>query len=73
MSNYDLNNLTNLQLIGIVLYKNFIYPFFLESIVLLISMFGAIVLTSTNQKKNKKQDFYIQNTRNVFSSIRKLT
>jgi general stress protein CsbA len=65
-------NPTNLQLIAVSLYRTYVYPFFLAGIVLLVAMIGAIVLTLTKLHKNKRQDFYFQNNKDIFSSIKKL-
>ncbi len=69
---YTLYDITNLQLIAVSLYRIYVYPFFLAGVVLLIAMIGAIVLTLTKLHKNKRQDFYYQTTKDIFSAIKKL-
>jgi len=48
------------------------HVFILGSIILLIGMLGAIVLTLQNSKKVKKQEYYFQNYQTIRKSINKL-
>lgn len=55
--------LTNIQLIGNLIYTYYFYFFILASLILLVSMIGAITLTLYNKKSNiepKKQEIYKQ-------------
>jgi NADH-quinone oxidoreductase subunit J len=63
-------NKSNLNLIGFVLYTEYIYIFFLCGIVLLIAMIGSIILTLQNITISKRQDYYFQTSQNVLKSIR---
>lgn len=69
-SYFKFNSLTNIQIIAHALYSKYVYLFLLGGIVLLIAMIGAIVLTLNQRHKNKKQDYYIQTTRNIIESVR---
>lgn len=72
---FSFNNIflnTNLHIIAMSLYKYYNYPFFLAGIVLFVAMIGAIVLTLTRLHKNKRQDFYYQTNKDIFSAIKKL-
>jgi NADH-quinone oxidoreductase subunit J len=57
---------TNTEAIGRVLYTDYIYPFQLSGIVLLVAMIGAIVLTLRTRSGVRKQDIskQISRTRN---------
>lgn len=61
---------SNLNLIGFVLYTEYIYIFFLCGIILLIAMIGSIILTLQNISLSKKQDYYFQTSQNILKSIR---
>lgn len=51
---------SNIQLFGQVLYSDYIYLFILSSMILLVSMIGAIVLTLHKRVNVKKQDIFKQ-------------
>lgn len=70
---YDLlSPITNLDNIGIMLYTEYMHIFILGSIILLIGMLGAIILTLQNKVKIRQQNYYNQNTKNIFKSIKKI-
>ncbi len=52
-----------------VLYTYFIYHFVLASLILLVAMIGAIILTLNQPVSLKKQFYYKQNSKNVYNSI----
>ncbi len=54
---------SNTQAIGMVLYTEYIYPFQLAGIILLLAMIGAIVLTLRDRKASLKQNINKQITR----------
>lgn len=59
----DIDFSTNIQLIGDLIYNHYFYFFIVASLILLVSMVGAIVLTLYNKKSNvtlRKQDIYKQ-------------
>lgn len=60
---------TNIEQIGLVLYTNYFYAFMLASLILLVAMIGAIVLTLYSQSTVKKQDNFKQTSRHVSRSI----
>jgi NADH-quinone oxidoreductase subunit J len=51
----DLDELTNTEQIGLVLYTDYFIPFQLAGLVLLVAMIGAIVLTLTHNKATRRQ------------------
>ncbi|MFN5382545.1 MAG: NADH-quinone oxidoreductase subunit J [Alphaproteobacteria bacterium] len=51
----DLDELTNTEQIGLVLYTDYFIPFQLAGLVLLVAMIGAIVLTLTHNKDTRRQ------------------
>jgi NADH:ubiquinone oxidoreductase subunit 6 (subunit J) len=51
---------SNIQLFGAVLYTNYVYLFIISSMILLVSMIGAIVLTLHKRVNVKKQDIFKQ-------------
>jgi len=64
---------TNIQAIGNILYTYYFYFFLLSSIILLIAMIGAIVLTMQKGIRIKRQQVFLQNTRDFAKTIRKLS
>jgi len=69
---FEVVSFYNIEQIANVLYTKYVYLFLLGGIVLLIAMIGAIILTLNQKHENKKQDYYIQTTRNLNESIRYL-
>jgi NADH-quinone oxidoreductase subunit J len=63
------NALTNTEMIGDVLYSDFLVPFQIGGIVLLVAIVGAITLTERKRNTIKKQDPAKQLQRNRASSI----
>jgi len=51
----SISQLTNTQAIGQVLYTDYVYPFQLSGLVLLVAMIGAIVLTLRHGKDVRRQ------------------
>lgn len=51
-------------MLGRVLYTEYYYYFLLASYILLVGMIGAIVLTHEFNKEVKKQDLFLQTSRN---------
>lgn len=60
---------TNIEQIGQVLYTNYFYAFIIASLILLVAMIGAIVLTLHSQSTVKRQDNFKQTSRHVSRSI----
>jgi NADH:ubiquinone oxidoreductase subunit 6 (subunit J) len=57
-----------LQKIGQVLYSTYSFPVIIAGMLLLLAMIGAIILTITPNKLLKKQDIYLQVSRNSQNS-----
>lgn len=60
---------TNIEQIGQILYTNYFYAFIIASLILLVAMIGAIVLTLHSQSTVKRQDNFKQTSRHVSRSI----
>ena len=58
-----LNEAPNTEMIGRVLYTDYVYFFQAAGMVLLVAMIGAIVLTLRHKAKVKRQDINVQNAR----------
>ena len=64
-----LENVTNTQAIGLVLYTRYLYFFQAAGLILLVAMIGAIVLTLRHKDNVKRQNIGVQVARNPASSI----
>jgi NADH-quinone oxidoreductase subunit J len=64
-----MDNVTNTEAIGLVLYTRYLYFFQAAGLVLLVAMIGAIVLTLRHKDNVKRQDIGVQVARNPASSI----
>lgn len=62
--------LTNIELLGVILYTHYAYLFIVASLVLLVAMIGAIVLTLHKDSGVKRQDIFSQVSRNVRGAVR---
>lgn len=60
---------SNTEAIGLVLYTRYIHYFQLASLVLLVAMIGAIVLTLRHKESVKRQNISLQNARNKASGM----
>lgn len=58
-----IENLTNIQVLGGVIYTNYAYLFILASFILLVAMIGAIVLTFSVEVVIKRQESFWQISR----------
>jgi NADH-quinone oxidoreductase subunit J len=54
------DGVTNTEALGRILYTDFVYPFQLAGLVLLVAMIGAIVLTLRDRQAAKRQDVAAQ-------------
>ena len=63
---------TNIESVGNLLYTTYSFFFLLASIILLVAMIGAIVLTMHKSTLVKTQDVYEQNAIQYQNSIRKI-
>ena len=68
-----IHTVTNIQAIGNILYTYYFYYFLLSSIILLVAMIGAIVLTMQKGIRIKRQQVFLQNTRDFAKTIQKLS
>jgi NADH-quinone oxidoreductase subunit J len=68
-------NVTNTEALGLVLYSKYIHYTEIASMVLLVAMIGAIVLTLRHKAKVKRQDINVQNARTpeLAMAVRKVT
>ena len=63
-----LNNKDNIIILSII-YDYFLYNFIIASLILLVAMLGAIMLTLNVNIDLKKQIYYVQNSKNLYNSI----
>lgn len=59
--------------LGNIIYTYYFYFFLMASIILLVAMIGAIVLTMQKNVRVKRQQIFLQNTRDFTKTIRKLS
>jgi len=62
-------NLTNIHMLGNVLYTQYIHLFQVAGVILLLAMIGAIVLTYTKRQGVKTQSYFTQLSREKKTSI----
>lgn len=60
---YNMEEYTNIRAIGMLIYTNYFYYFLMASLVLLVAMIGAIVLTMNKRGGVQKQDIFEQVSR----------
>jgi NADH-quinone oxidoreductase subunit J len=58
-----IDQISNTEAIGLVLYTRYVYFFELAGLVLLVSMIGAIVLTLHHRERVRRQNIVMQNAR----------
>lgn len=63
-----LNSKDNIIVLSII-YNYYLYHFILASLILLVAMIGAIMLTLNLSIDLKKQIYYIQNSKNLYNSV----
>ena len=64
-----LEETSNIEAIGLVLYTDYVYFFQASGLVLLVAMIGAIVLTLRHREGVKRQDINVQNARTPDASV----
>jgi NADH-ubiquinone oxidoreductase chain 6 len=64
---------TNIQAVGNLVYTYYFYYFLIASLILLVAMVGAIVLTMQKGIRIKRQQVFLQNTRDFAKTIRKIS
>ena len=67
-SNWSFIEASNIEVLGRVLYTNYWYLFILASFILLVALIGAIVLTHDTRVKVKRQDIFIQTSRQLWKN-----
>jgi len=63
-----LNSKDNIVILSII-YNYYFYHFIIASLILLVAMIGAIMLTLNSNVDLKKQIYYMQNNKNLYNSI----
>jgi NADH-ubiquinone oxidoreductase chain 6 len=63
---------TNIESVGNLLYTTYFILFLVSSLILLVAMIGAIVLTMHKTAKVKRQDVFQQNAINYQTTIKKI-
>lgn len=66
VQSFNIGPITNIEVLGRVLYTNYYYLFILASFILLVAMIGAIVLTHDTGAEIKRQDIFIQTSRQLW-------
>ena len=69
----NLQTVTKINAIGNLVYTYYFYFFLLSSLILLVAMIGAIVLTMQKGIRIKRQQVFLQNTRDFAKTIRKVS
>ncbi len=67
-----LDTIPNIQAIGMLVYTYYFYFFLMASLILLVSMIGAIVLTMHKSVDVKRQTVFKQNTREFSKTVNKV-
>jgi NADH-quinone oxidoreductase subunit J len=62
-------NVTNTKALGMILYTDYIYPFQISGLILLVAMIGAIVLAHRTRPGVRKQNINAQNSRKRSDSV----
>jgi NADH-ubiquinone oxidoreductase chain 6 len=68
-----LDTVPNIQAIGMLVYTYYFYFFLLASLILLVAMIGAIVLTMHKSVHVIRQEVFKQNTREFAKTVNKIT
>jgi len=66
----QINPTTNIEALGIVLYTYYVYAFMVASLILLVAMIGAILLTMRKRTNVRKQEIFDQVYGNINSQVR---
>jgi len=67
-----IENITTIEALGQVVYTYYVYFFIVASLILLVSMIGAIVLTMHKGIFVKRQEVFEQNTRDFSKTVKKV-
>nr|AIA61047.1 NADH dehydrogenase subunit 6 [Cyanidiaceae sp. MX-AZ01] len=66
---FEMYSKNNIEILGLYLYTNYIYIFFIAAIILLIAIIGSIVLTIHQRGYVKRQNILTQVVRNFKNSL----
>lgn len=66
----QVHSLTNMETIGELLYTHYFYLFLIASLILLVAMIGAIVLTLHHRENVKRQEIFSQVARDFEQAIK---
>ena len=66
----QINPTTNIEALGIVLYTYYVYCFMVASLILLVAMIGAILLTMRKRTNVRKQEIFDQVYGNINTQVR---
>ena len=66
------NPSSNIESIGMVLYTYYLFLFLLASLILLVAMIGAILLTMHKTVSTKRQKVFLQNSREFAKTVYKI-
>jgi len=66
----NINPVTNIEAIGELLFTYYFYAFFMASMILLVAMIGAILLTMRKQYNVRRQEVFDQTFNNFNTSVR---
>jgi NADH:ubiquinone oxidoreductase subunit 6 (subunit J) len=69
---WSAQHFSTIESLGLVLYTTYVYYFIVASLILLVAMIGAIVLTMNKGILVKKQSVYDQNVRDSIHTIHKI-
>lgn len=69
----NVETITNIQAVGNLVYTYYFYFFIMASIILLVAMIGAIVLTMQKGIRIKRQQVFLQNSRDFAKTVRKIS
>jgi NADH-ubiquinone oxidoreductase chain 6 len=69
----SIQTVPNIQAVGNIIYTYYFYFFLMASVILLIAMIGAIVLTMQKGIRIKRQQVFLQNTRDFAKTVRKIS
>jgi NADH-ubiquinone oxidoreductase chain 6 len=67
-----INSVSNIESVGQLIYTYYFYYFIMASLVLLVAMIGAILLTMHKGIDVKRQEIFEQNTREFTKTVQKL-
>lgn len=68
-----IQTVSNIQAVGNLVYTYYFYFFLMASIILLVAMIGAIVLTMQKGIRIKRQQVFLQNTRDFAKTVQKIS